>query len=279
MLDGPVAQPSHGLLVQLSGGVGAVHAAPLGWGRWGRQGSRSSSLQPPGRGPPRWAGQGGLCLPSLLPLPRPLVGLLQVGLAGLEQGLFPGTSHDAQRLVQRGAPGAGQPLSHRQIVGAGRPEAQRGRRCRRLAALGLRALPGQLPPQQRVEQRRVLLPAGIAVLLAGAAGLAQSRRRGGLPEAGAEQPGAEQPAAGGAPGQAAAGRGARVPGVLAGQGLGELGQVPHEGAAQALAPAASLLAQVRVVSGHFLGLVDLELGVELLQLVLGAGGPGEQSWR
>lgn len=275
MLDGRVGQPSHGLLVQLSGGVGAVHAAPLGRGRWGRQGSRSGSLQPPGRGPPHRAGQGGLCLPSLLPFPRPLVGLLQVGLAGLEQGLFPGASHDAQRLVQRGGPGAGQPLSHRQIVGAGRPEAQRGR----LAALRLRALPGQLPPQQRVEQRRVLLPAGSAALLAGATGLAQTRRRGGLPEAGAGQPGAEQPAAGGAPGQAAAGRGARVPGVLAGQGLGELGQVLHEGAAQGLAPAASLFAQVRVVSGHFLGLVDLELGVELLQLVLGAGGPGVQSWR
>lgn len=110
-----------------------------------------------------------------------------------------------------------------------------------------------------------MVPLGVTVLLAGAAALTQAGRRGGLPEAGAEQP-----AAGGA-GQAAAARGARVPGVLAGQRLGELGQVPHEGAAQALAPAGPLLGQVGVVRSHFLGLMNLELGVELLQLVLGAG--------
>lgn len=54
---------------------------------------------------------------------------------------------------------------------------------------------------------------------------------------------------------------------------GNSAKVPHEGAAQALAPAGQLLGQVGVVRGHFLGLVNLELGVELLpQLVLGAGG-------
>ena len=267
MPDGRVWQPAGGLLLQPSGDVGAVHAAALGRGRWGRHGGRSNSLQPPGRGPPRRAGQGGLCLPSLLPLLCLPVGLLQVGLAGHEQGLFPGAGHDAQRLVQRGGPGAGQPLAHRQVVGAGRPEAQRGgpgRRLAGLAAVGPRPLAGQLPPQQRVDQRRAVVPVRVTVLLAGAAGLAQAGRRGGLPEAGAEQP-----AAGGA-GKAAAARGARVPGVLAGQRLGELGQVPHEGAAQALAPAGPLLGQVGVVRGHFLGLVNLELGVELLQLVLGA---------
>lgn len=102
----------------------------------------------------------------------------------------------------------------------------------------------------------------LALVVVGAVGLAQGRGPVGVLEAGAEKP-----AARGAR-QAAQAGGARVPGVLAGQGLRELSQVPHEGAAQALARAAPLLGQVRVVCSHFLGLVDLELGVELLQLVL-----------
>lgn len=101
-------------------------------------------------------------------------------------------------------------------------------------------------------------------------GLAQGRWPLGFLEAAAEE------AAARGAGQAAAALGTGVPGVLPGQGLRELSQVSHDGAAQALARAAPLLGQVGVVSSHFLGLVDLELGVELLQFVLG-GGKGRES--
>lgn len=98
-------------------------------------------------------------------------------------------------------------------------------------------------------ERRLLFPAVVAVI--GATGLAQGRWLFGFLEAETEEP-----AARGA-GEAAAALGTGVPGVLPGQGLRELSQVPHEGAAQALARASPLLGQVGVVSSHFLGLVDL----------------------
>lgn len=87
-----------------------------------------------------------------------------------------------------------------------------------------------------------------------------ARRR--LPEAGAEQPAA------GGPEQAAAARGARVRGAGGPAPRGSARYLMKE-RPRPWRPAGPLLGQVGVVRGHFLGLVDLELGVELLQLVLG----------
>lgn len=89
-------------------------------------GAARGSLQPPGRGPPCRAGQGGLCLPSLLPLLCLPAVSSRVGLAGHERAFSLEPATTLSDLCSEAGGRAGAAAASPSSCGAGRPEAQRG---------------------------------------------------------------------------------------------------------------------------------------------------------